>query len=54
MDKFLETVGFVEIKEVSKCGNCGKETIYYDTKLNNYVCCRDCGEELALYVDWVK
>lgn len=51
MKNFLETIDWVEIREVGNCGNCGKETKYYDTKLNDYVCDRDCGEELALYLD---
>ena len=32
----------VEVKTIGKCSNCNKETCYYDTVNNQYVCSEVC------------
>lgn len=37
----LEVPG-IEVRNIGKCANCGKEAIYYDTKKEQYVCSEHC------------
>lgn len=39
LDSKIESV---EVKNVGKCSNCNKETCYYDTATNQYVCSEEC------------